>query len=1572
MLSQCDTGSEPSCTCETAEVLCSISELDSYTASMSTFQHPDDGPSNFCPPTGLFTNNPTWFAFIAWCDDIEMDVTVTNCNSVGGWTGAQLVVYADCDFDEQLACNSDCTNNNTVSVEMNDLTIGEVYYVMLDGCNGSACDFSISVSPTDCDEFIEEWDDPVTDEEVVCIGNSVDYFVDDLIGATNWHWYINGDLEDITDEPNYSIDWSEAGEYELCVDVSNTCVDEDEDPEPNCVTINVADPNAGIIDVEDTPECPNEFMDITVENYNEGSDYSEVLIFTNIDQEVLLVVDYNSSYEFTWPSCEEIKIYSLNYFTADDLDLPDVDDNYDGSDCLSYCCNEVCTTVIFEDYEAPEFDNAPADLSVSCYQLLPTLGLGAVVELDVDDNCAEDEEVLGIETIMADTCNGGTIIREWSYMDACGNLAYHKQTITIGPWAAPQFVNPPKDTILTSTQYLSYPITALNVSNGMTGACMNTGTAEPSIQDNRTGCAGYILVTYTHIDSCGREIKAEQRIDITPDVTERDTMLNICDVDETGMAVIQRSTLDALVSNDLTGYTIVYFSTEIDQTAGTNPLTFPLSTVDLPEPRVYAEVTEPTGCSTKLRIAININALPTLDLQSQDETCRDQNDGVITVITPADPTEYTLTQNNSLVTGNSFADLSVGEYTYILTDTLGCQALDTINIGQGILLSFVTSSIDCNDNDTGTDPSDDFFIVTFEVTGGQGEFTLDVSGTPNFGTYAYDQTHTIELPADGSTLELTAIDNTSGCRVTVPFLSSLTPCSLDCELTQEILTYDCNDNGTPLDASDDFYQFTITISAINGSPSNLYRIYQDGGLVSENLYDEIFALSIPATGETVSLEFEDTSDTDCLLLVVTDPLTPCSNLCQLDINIISAECMDPMTPANNDDDLYDVAFTVSGINASGTFVLESTGETYDYDEIISLNGNLITDGDITINVMDSDDTNCTASVMVTAPAPCSSPCDVVLAELMVLDCDDNGTGINEDDFFFIDHRVSSTIGTGTEYVLSDEAGNEYGPITYGDLSNIGPFPADGNTVTLILSDPTNPSCFLEIPFSQSACSSCIHDLMLDPDSRILDCNNRTIELIPTGDDPIVSYSWEGPNGFTSTMEMIVVSMPGTYTLTVTFDDGCTLEQNITITESSDLPISNAGSDLLLNCDVSEVTLDGSLSQYGTNVIANWTDESGNVISEDIQFNVSQPGTYILQLIDTVTACVSIQDTAVITEALNEPVALIIPDPGDVLNCAVVSIELSHEVEDNTTYTWQVNNQSIESNTVNITEPQTIVLTALDTISECSAEDILEITDVIAYPIINIEELEVLDCTTGEACVTISSPSMNALAYNWYDGSGNLLSNEEGSYCYEETGDFYVEIIDLSNGCENTQDITIEGPTLPTIDLLSSVILLNDEMVELSATPNISENMISEIIWTSESVLSCYDCLNPTIIEAENNSTATIMITTVEGCTAIAIVDISVERIPRIYIPNTFNPETNNFTIYTSSDIETIDYMAIYDRWGNQVFLNKAFEPNEPAVGWDGRRADKKSEQGVYVYYIEYTANGSVEIAAGSITLLYHE
>lgn len=1557
--------------CETAEVLCSVAELDGFTGFLETFQHPQDGPSPFCGSSTI-TQNPTWFAFIAWCDDIQMDVHFTNCTTQpSGYGGAQLAVYTDCTFDTQVDCNETCVGaNGTVTVDMNNLTIGEPYYVMLDGCGGSTCDYEIEVFPKVCNEEIEDWNDEVTDNLVVCIGSTENYFVENLIGATDWHWYIDNVEQDITDLPESSIEWLTEGTYELCVDASNICVDVDQNPAPNCVMIFVADPKAGDLDADENPLCPDDLSYVSVNDHADSPEYEQYLIYVNSDGEVVRIIQ-NDWDEFTWPTCEVIMVYSLNFPIGDDIDFPDLGDYFDGSDCQVYCCDVNSLEIEFRDNQDPKFEDPPDDIMVSCYEELQLLNLGAVGELDAEDNCAEDTEIQGKETVMVDTCLGGSILREWSFMDACGNEAYHLQTITVGELPQATFLNVPADTTLTFQEYQTYYVDSLTYSNGAIGLCGLNGKVKAEIEDTRVGCAGTVVVIYNYTDPCNRQITASQTINLIEDPAAIVAALNYCDVDETGFVTIAQSDLDLLVTSDVAGYTFSYYATQADMDLMTNPLVFPFSSASLPGSQIFGSIQDPLGCSTTLIVNLTIHPLPELALTKKDETCKDDADGVIDIsITTANP-PYILLQGSEIITTTSMMNLTSGNYAFVLEDSQGCMSEEQVNIEPGLGNLELMVSAACDNNFTGTLSDDDFYSVSFIGEGATGNFNLLINDIPDGNIYEYGIMYLLELDADGSQVILTLEDAVTGCR-TIADLGLLTSCSDECVLSLDSFLSTCDPNGTFIDDTDDYYLIDCEVSAINGAASQLYSIYANGSLLGTASYGAPSQFILPANGASVEFLFEDSDDSSCFISEqVTDPFAPCSSLCQIEIDFLSSLCSDNDTSADNDDDIFELLFTVTGVNTGNAFMVTNNGLTGNYNEPFTIPAIPISNGDYLLEVVDADDNLCKATLLIPAPLPCSMPCDVLLDYQVIGPCNDNMTGmIDSDDFYFVEVYIAADQGAGTGYSLEDNAGFGYGPFLYDTEIVVGPFPANGAEHRLILVDTFNENCELELVFSQLPCSICDHALQITADNLLIDCNNVNSTMRGAGDIDIASSEWSGPNNFFSTDPEITVTQPGEYFLTVTFGDGCILTESVSVNISDDKPISNAGQDQILNCENSIVTLSSAFSTLGSDIIVNWLDSDGNVLSEELTLDVSVPGTYGLRLFDNSSQCFSEIDEVEVIQLLSEPVSIIYADPGNILDCFVESITLTYEPQDNTVYEWVVNDEIIIENELTITSEEEVMLIALDTLSDCVADTSILITNLTGYPIISLDEVQPIDCNTGMTCISFAATSLGNTLYSWYDSNNNLISNEAEGICLDSPGIYTVELMDADNNCTNSETFVVESSEELSISLPPTLTLLRGQELTLLPITNVPENELAEIVWETEATLSCYDCFSPILQSAEDSTSIKLTITSLDGCIKSALLIVDLLKTPKIYLPNVLHLVQNElFTVFANQDIKTIDELYIYDRWGNVMFQNFNFPTNDNSESWDGKRNNVEAEQGVYVYYLTYTVEEEPFIVTGTITLI---
>ena len=93
-----------------------------------------------------------------------------------------------------------------------------------------------------------------------------------------------------------------------------------------------------------------------------------------------------------------------------------------------------------------------------------------------------------------------------------------------------------------------------------------------------------------------------------------------------------------------------------------------------------------------------------------------------------------------------------------------------------------------------------------------------------------------------------------------------------------------------------------------------------------------------------------------------------------------------------------------------------------------------------------------------------------------------------------------------------------------------------------------------------------------------------------------------------------------------------------------------------------------------------------------------------------------------------------------------------------------------------------------------------------------------------------------------------------------------------------------------------------------------------------------------------------------------------------FIPNIFSPDGDGINdvlfVQANNGIAEVLTFRIFDRWGNMVFEDQIFAPNDPAHGWDGVYKGKMMNPGVYVYHAEIkTKDGEVISKTGDITVV---
>jgi hypothetical protein len=125
----------------TATPICNLNGYCGNTSSDYTIDAPGNVGALFC---GIIDNN-SWLSFVANDDMATLNIFVSNC--VDG-KGIQMEIYSTSDFIT-FTSHSNCwspANQVNGTITATGLTVGETYYLMIDGWSGDVCDYVIAAA----------------------------------------------------------------------------------------------------------------------------------------------------------------------------------------------------------------------------------------------------------------------------------------------------------------------------------------------------------------------------------------------------------------------------------------------------------------------------------------------------------------------------------------------------------------------------------------------------------------------------------------------------------------------------------------------------------------------------------------------------------------------------------------------------------------------------------------------------------------------------------------------------------------------------------------------------------------------------------------------------------------------------------------------------------------------------------------------------------------------------------------------------------------------------------------------------------------------------------------------------------------------------------------------------------------------------------------------------------------------------------------------------------------------------------------------------------------------------------
>ncbi len=269
---------------------------------------------------------------------------------------------------------------------------------------------------------------------------------------------------------------------------------------------------------------------------------------------------------------------------------------------------------------------------------------------------------------------------------------------------------------------------------------------------------------------------------------------------------------------------------------------------------------------------------------------------------------------------------------------------------------------------------------------------------------------------------------------------------------------------------------------------------------------------------------------------------------------------------------------------------------------------------------------------------------------------------------------------------------------------------------------------------------------------------------------------------------------------------------------------------------------------------------------------------------------------------------------------------------------------------------------------CSSVGVQQVYDIIPRPTADPGSTPVSCFGDKDGAIAVNNPSGGTPPYE-YSLDREQWQREE-LFSGLPPGDYILFIRD-GEGCEATYPVNVGEPAPVGVRLPEDTTLRLGDSIRLAATIISGAPAIYE--WMPPTGLDCKDCPAPIARPAES-ILYRLTARDSSGCTGTDEVFIDVNRTVRSYLPNAFSPNQDGrndfFTVFAGPEVEQVQTLQVFSRWGEQVFKRDGFPPNQENLGWDGNFRGQPMPAGVYAFYGELLLrDGRVEMVKGEVVLV---
>ncbi|MCC7501605.1 MAG: gliding motility-associated C-terminal domain-containing protein, partial [Flavobacteriales bacterium] len=883
-----------------------------------------------------------------------------------------------------------------------------------------------------------------------------------------------------------------------------------------------------------------------------------------------------------------------------------------------------------------------------------------------------------------------------------------------------------------------------------------------------------------------------------------------------------------------------------------------------------AVITDLNGCTTTASITLNAPAPVNIDLTASlygngfNLPCQGSSSGTLVAVVSGGSSNYGYAwsgPNGFSSTSDSLIGIAAGTYTLEVTDGVGCVATDTYTLTQptGLDLVSVVSdagygyAVSCAGNDGS---------ISITVNGGTMPYVFDWTGTNGFASLNED----LSGLASGS-YQLNLID-ANGCASTQTYVLSE-----PAELLGSTLV-----SGTVCDsATDGAIDLTVTGGV---APFNFSWIGTNGFVSST---EDINALP----GGTYDVVITDAMS--CLTTATATVLASSS----IELSVYVSNYGNVNIPCLGDSAGV-IELTIDG--GSGTLDLLWAGPNGFTSTETQLSGLLAG----TYQAIITDVNGCSADTTIVLTEPAGSLSGSLSAFVYPSGTNISCTGSS-------DGAIDATVIGGTSPYSFDWRGPDSTQFNTEDINGL-----QAGIYELVIVDANqctySSSITLSEPDSALAIDATISSFIGGYGTSCSGTSDGSINITSIGGNGNVAYSWSGPSGFTSTDANLDSLASGTYTLTVTDLNGCTIAEAFDITAplpvSADLAPTLFPGGTTISCNGAA---DGSLTAviYGgaSGYSTQWTGPNG-FSSSTLDISGLMAGSYCLIVVDTngcsVQSCTDLIAPAQLGLSATTLDAL----------CGGANGSVDLTVNGGTApfmYAWD-NGTNSEDLAAVLAASYTVQVTD---VNGCTVDTIVVVN--------GSANLIASGQSTDNACSsgtdgTIDLSLLNGTApfsYVWSNGA----TSEDLTGLTEDT---YTVVVADANGCTWNGSFSIAAPLPISVD---SLVFEYSNGYNLSAYG--SDNGVITVTPSGGTAPYTYAWSNGANTASVNGlaaGTYTVLVTDANGCSVL--LTFNLDQPSGLAMPTGFSPNgdgANDAYIVQGLDGFASNQLVVFNRWGNVVY-----------------------------------------------------